>query len=89
MGKMRSIVIELKVADRTVLGEIFRDARFGDAQVLSELRLDGIGAAAACAPAQEIGDGNPESLASLDVIVGGEVGIAEQQNARTCGSAIR
>ncbi len=89
MGEVRSIVIELKVADHAVLGEIFGDASFSDAEMVGELGLEGIGAAAACAPAQQIGDGDPKSLASLDVIVGGEVRIAEQQNARTCGSALR
>jgi hypothetical protein len=89
MSEVRGIVIELKVADHTVLGEIFGDASFSDSEMVGELGLEGIGAATACATPQQIGDGDPESLASLNVIVGGEVRIAEQQNARACGSAVR
>ncbi len=71
MSEVRGIVIELKVADHTVLGEIFGDASFSDAEMVGELGLEGIGAATACATPQQIGDGDPESLASLNVIVGG------------------
>src|ERR1700676_4317077 len=83
MSEVRSIVIELEVAHDTVLSEIFGDAGFGDAEMVRELRLQRIGAATACASPQQIGDGHAERLASLDVIVRGEIRIAEQQNAGT------
>jgi hypothetical protein len=89
MSEVRGTVVELKVADNTVLREIFGDTRFGDTEMVSELGLEGIAATAAGATLQEIGDGDAKSLASLDVIVGGEVRIAEQQNTRACRSAFR
>src|SRR5579864_6296342 len=89
MGEVRSIVIELKVAHDTVLGQIFGDASFSDAEMVRELGLERIGAAPAGASPQEIGDGYAERLACLDVIVGGEIGIAEQQNAWARRSALR
>ena len=73
MSKVGSIVIELKVAYDAVLGEIFRDAGFSDAEMFRELGLERISAAAACASPQQIGDGDAQGLASLDVIVGREI----------------
>src|ERR1700726_1868756 len=49
VSEVRSIVIELKVAHHAMLGEIFGNAGFGDAEMVRELRLERIGAATACA----------------------------------------
>ena len=73
MGEVRGAFIELEPADDAVIGEIFCNARFGDAEMFGELRLERIRAAPAGAPAQKIADGDPQSLACLDVVIAGEV----------------
>src|SRR5690349_15484871 len=90
MRKMRSVFIELKVAHDTVIGEIFGEARFSDAQMLGQAGLDGIGAAAATGSiAQEARRSYAQSLARLNVVVGGKIGITQKQHAGTGGGAIR
>src|ERR1700682_3145068 len=88
MSEVGSIVVQLKVAHHAVLSEIFGNAGFGNAEMVRELRLERIGAAAACASPQQIGDGDAKRLASFDVIVRGEIRIAEQQNAWASRSAL-
>ncbi len=48
MGEMRGAFVELQPADDAMVGEIFGYARFRDAQMISELRLDRFGAARWC-----------------------------------------
>lgn len=88
MGEVRSAFIELEPTDNAVIGEVFGDARFRDAEMFRELRFEGIRAAAACAPAQKISHGDAKGLAGFDVIVAGEVGIGEDENARADGSVV-
>jgi hypothetical protein len=83
MGEMRSAFVELEPSDNAMIGEIFCYASFGNAEMFGELRLEGIGASAACASAQKICDGDAERLASFDVVVAGEVGIRKDENAGT------
>ena len=89
MGKVGGAFIELEPADHAVIGEIFCHARFGDAEMFGKLRLEGVRAAAACATAQKISDGDAQSLARFDIIIAGEVGIGEDENARTHRSVVR
>ena len=89
MGKMRSAFVELEPADNAVVREIFCYASFGNAEMFGELRLERIGASAACTAAQKISDSDAERLAGFDVIVAGEVGIGEDENAGTDGRVIR
>src|SRR5690242_20947010 len=79
MGEVRSAFVELKPADNAVIGKIFGDARLGDAEMFRELRLDGIGAPAAGATAQEISYGDAKSLAGFHIVVAGEIGIGENE----------
>ena len=88
MRKMRSTFVELEPADDAMIGEIFCYASFGNAEMFGELRLERIGAPAACAAAQKISDGDAQGLACFDIVVAGEVGIGEDENARTHGSVI-
>src|ERR1700723_224478 len=57
--------------------------------MLCKLRLEGIRATPACATPQKIPDGDAESLTGFDVIVAGEVGIREDENAGADGSVVR
>src|SRR5580658_4859457 len=89
MGEVRSAIIELEPADDAVVGEIFCDARFRYAEMFGELRLEGIGTAATCATTQKISDSDAERLTSFDVVIAGEIGISQDENAGTDGCMIR
>ena len=89
MGEVRCAFIELEPTDNAVIGEIFRNARFGYAQMFSELRFEGIRAAPAGASPQKIADGDAQSLAGLDVVIASEVGIGKNENTGADGSVIR
>ena len=89
MGEMGGTFVELEPANNTMIGEIFCHARFGDAEMLCKLRLERIRATPACGTAQKIPDGDAESLTGFDVIVAGEVGIGEDENAGADRSVVR
>ena len=55
--------------------------------MVGELGLDGIDAAASRASAEKIRDGDAESLTGFDVVVAGEIGIAEEKHAGARGCA--
>src|SRR5258708_24656910 len=86
--EMGSAFVELKVAHDTMVGEIFCDASFSDAQMIGEAGLDGLRATPAGCTAQKTADGDAQSLARLDIVVRRKVGIAEQEHAGTNRSAI-
>ncbi len=88
MGEVRGTFIELEPADDAMIGEIFCDARFRDAEMFGELRLERILATPARAAAQKISNCDAQSLARLDVIVAGEIGIGEDKNTGTDGRVI-
>ena len=69
--------------------QIFGDTSFGDAEVLCEFRLDGFTATPRGASASHIGDGHAKSLASLDVIIRGQVRVRKNPHAGAGRSAIR
>src|SRR5579859_4615432 len=69
MGKVRSALIQLQPANNAVIGKIFCDPRFRDAQVLGKLRLDGIRTSAAGSAAQEIPNGDAQGLTRFDVVI--------------------
>ena len=75
MREVRSSLIELKPAHHAMIGQIFGDARFRDAEMLGKLRLKRIRAAPAGTAAQKICDGDAQRLASFDVVIAGEIGI--------------
>jgi hypothetical protein len=88
MGKVRGTFVELQVARDAVIGEIFCDAGFGNAEVIREAGFDGLGAAATGGTAQKAANGDAQRLAWLDKIVRGKIGIAEKEHARTDWSVI-
>jgi hypothetical protein len=88
MGEVGRAFVELKVTHNTVVGEIFRDAGFRDTKMFRKARLDGLGAAATGCAAQKTSNRDGQGLARFDMIVGGKIGIAEQENAGTDGRAI-
>src|SRR5690349_17031015 len=83
---MGGTFVELEPANNAVVGQIFSYSRFRDAQMLRELRFDGIDATTGRAAAKKIRDGDAEGLASFDVVVAGEIGIGEKENAGACGN---
>src|SRR5579864_7756085 len=88
MREVRSAFVQLEPANHAMVGQIFCDARLRDSEMLGEARFDGVAAAPARAAAQQVADGDAQGLTRLDVVVGGEVGIAQQENARAYGSVI-
>ena len=86
---MRSAFVHLQPPHDTMIGEVFGDTGFGNTQMLGQLRLDGWFPAPRGVPPQKIGNGHPEGLASLHVVVGGLVRIRQQPDARACGRTIR
>src|SRR5271169_3067213 len=72
-----------------MIGEIFCDTRFRYAEMLGELRLERIGAASARAAAQKISDSDSKCLAGFDVVIAGEIGIREDENAGTDRGVVR
>jgi hypothetical protein len=88
MREVRSAFVKLKPTNNAVIGKIFCHARFRDAEMFPELRLEGIGTTAACATTQKISYGNAQSLTGLDVVIAGKVGIGEDENTRANGSVI-
>src|SRR6476660_9199548 len=81
MGEVGSAFNELEPADNAVIGEILGHARFGDAQMFRELRLQRIDAATARTATQKVSNGDAQSLASLNVVVAGEIGISKDKHA--------
>lgn len=88
MGEVGSAFVELKPADNAVVGKILGYARFRNAKMFRKLWLDGIGASAAGAAAQEISYGDAKGLAGLHIVVAGEIGIGENEDAWADGSMI-
>lgn len=86
--EVRRAFIKLKPANHTMIGKIFCDARLRDAEMLGKLRLEGIGATTAGTAAQEIADRNAQRLAGFDVVIAGEIGIREDENAGSDGRVI-
>src|SRR6266481_2438060 len=89
MSEMRCSFIELQPANDAVFGKIFCYTRFGDAQMFSEPRFDGFLIAAARPAAQEIANGDAQSLTRLDIVVGGQVRVCQEENAGSDGSKVR
>ncbi len=89
MGEVGGAFVELKKARYTMVGEIFCYTRFGDAEMLGESWFDGLGAMATGAAAQKAADGEAQGLTSFDIIVSGEIGIAQKEHAGTNGSTVR
>jgi hypothetical protein len=89
MREVRSAFIQLEPANDAMICEIFCYTRFRNAEMLGELRFKRIGSATACSAPQKISDGDAQSLAGLDVVVAGQVGIGEDENAGTNGCVIR
>ena len=88
MREVRSTFVELQVPRDAVIGEIFCDAGFGNAEMIREAGFDGLGAAATRGTAQKASNGNTQRLARFDIVVGGKIGIAEKEHSGTNGSTI-
>ena len=58
MGEVRGTFVELEVTGDAVIGEIFCDAGFGDAEMIREAGFDGLGAAATRSTAQKTANGD-------------------------------
>src|ERR1700682_3620161 len=88
MCEVRSTLIELQPTNDAMLGEIFWHSGLWNAEMLRQLRLDRIHAATARSPTQQVPDGDAQRLASLDVVIAGEVGVRQKQDAGTHGSVV-
>src|SRR5215472_14233343 len=88
MGKIGSPFVELQPPHHTMVGEVLCYFCLRDSEVFREPWFDRIRAAATAAPYQ-VACRNPEGLAGFHVIVGGQVGIREHEDAGSRGSTIR
>ena len=79
---MGCVLIHLQPADDAMIAQILCDASFGDAEVFRQTRTYGF-AFPASTTAKKVRNGDAEGLARLNVIVGGEVGVREDEYART------
>jgi len=86
MGEMFGALVELKPANHAVVAEIFGDARFRNAEMISKERLDGDAGAAIAAAARHVGDGDAKRVAGFDVIVGCHIVVGENEDARASRS---
>jgi hypothetical protein len=84
MGKMSGAVVHLKPANDTMVGEILGNASFRNAEMLSELRLDGLTVAGRTT--KQLADGDTQSLTGFDVVIRGEIVVGENLDAGACGS---
>src|SRR5208337_4176589 len=81
MGEVRGALVHLQPAHHTVVGKILGDPRFGDAQVIGQLRPDGLATAGGAAPYQ-VGNGYPQGLAGFDIVIRREIGIGQHPYSR-------
>ena len=88
MGEVRGAFVELEEARDAVIGEIFCDAGFGNAEMIREAWFDGLGAAPTAGTAQKTANGDAQRLTGFDIVVRREIGITEKEHAGTDGSAI-
>ncbi len=88
MGEVRGTFVELEEARDAVIGEIFSDAGFGNAEMIREAGFDGLGTAATGGTAQKAANGDTQRLTRFDIIVCGKIGIAQKKHAGADGSAI-
>jgi hypothetical protein len=89
MREVRGAFVKLQPANNAVIGKIFCHTRFWYAEMLRKLRFERIRTAAAGTTSQKISDGDSESLAGLNVVIAGEIGIGENENAGTDRRMIR
>src|SRR5258707_4278257 len=88
MGEVRGTFVELEEARDAVIGEIFSDAGFGNAEMIREAGVDGLGTAATGGTAQKTANGDTQRLTRVDIIVCGKIPIAQKKHTRADGSAI-
>src|ERR1700691_5813254 len=85
MRQMRSAFVELQPANYAVILEVLWRFGLGDAEMLGEAGAHWVTlnrrASAAADGAQQVGDADAQGLAGFDVVVGGLIGIGEQENA--------
>ena len=89
VGEMLGAFVELQPANHAVIGEIFRNASLGNAEMIREQRFDGNACSATAAAPPDVGDGDAKRVASFDVIVGRHVVVGENEDAGPRGSTIR
>ena len=85
----RRAFVKLQPANNAVIGKIFCHTRFWYAEMLRKLRLERIRAAPAGPASQEISNRDPQSLAGFNVVIAGEIGISQDEDAGTDGRVIR
>jgi len=89
MREVRGAFVKLQPANNAVIGEIFCHSRFWYAEMLSKLRFERIRAATAGTTSQKISYCDPQCLAGFNVVIAGEIGIGQNENAGTDGRMVR
>ena len=81
---MRSAFVHLQPPHDTVVRKVFGDPGFGDPEMFGQLRLEGRFPTTCGTATKQIGNSHTKGLASLDVVVSGQVRIREQPDTRAC-----
>lgn len=84
VGEVRGTVIHLKPTNDAVVGEILGNAGFWNAEMLRELRLDGLTVTRRAT--KQLADGDTQSLAGFNVVIRGEIFVSEHPHAGPCRS---
>jgi hypothetical protein len=80
--EQRRAFIKLQPTHDAIVLQILPHASLGDAEMFGELFLQIRAFAAAASASQQIPDANAQRLAGFDVLIGGLVGICDEENAR-------
>ncbi len=86
MRQRRGPFIELDPTYGAMIFQILGDARLADPQVFGKTGAEWLSALfGASLPTQKIPYAHAQRLAGLNVVVGSQVGIGQNEDARTCG----
>ena len=80
---MSGAIVHLKPANDAMVREIFGDACFRNAEMLRELRLDGLTVARRAT--KQLADGNAQSLTGFDVVIRRKVLVSKNPHAGPSG----
>ena len=88
MSEQRRSFIELQPAYAAMILQIFSDARFVDAEMLSQFFFQVRAFAAPASAAQHIADANPQRLTRFSIVISGQIRIRDEEHAGTGGRGI-
>src|SRR5215813_9507517 len=82
VGEECCALVQLKPAHYAMVRQILSNASFGDAEMLRELRLERRIPAPSASAARQVSNGDAQCVASLDIVVAGQIFIREHKHTR-------